>query len=78
MVDGNGNTLIDSAKTIECVGGADTINLRRDVYFEGPLHCEGSAVPPVGPQNATTGVITATADYGAGTYVEELDIKCAE
>ena len=84
MEDDSGNILIDSAKTVVCEGGTDefgaplTINLKRDVFFQGPLNCENGAVPPPKP-DFSLGTITATGSApGTADYVEGIKIKCFE
>jgi hypothetical protein len=76
MVDDTGNILIDSSKTIVCEGGGATTNLKRNVFFQGPLNCENGAVPG----GSSTGSITSTGTGSAGTsvYVESTKIKCFE
>jgi hypothetical protein len=85
MVDDDGDVLIDNGKTIQCKGGLDNDglpfmkNIKRNVFFQGPLNCKDSAVPPdTGPSSSTTGLITATGTGSAGTtpYVEDIKIKC--
>jgi hypothetical protein len=84
MEDDRGNILIDSAKTIVCEGGTDefgaplTINLKRNVFFQGPLNCENGAVPPPKP-DFSLGTITSTGSApGTADYVESTNIKCFE
>jgi hypothetical protein len=74
MVDDDGDVLINSSKTIMC--GGTTVNLKRNVFFQGPLNCESSAVP----SGSSTGTITSTGTGSAGTtpYVETNSIKCFE
>ena len=77
MVDDDGDILIDSAKTVVCAGGGKTTNLKLDVFFEGPLHCENGAVPPPKP-DFSLGTITSTGSAGTSVYVESTKIKCFE
>jgi hypothetical protein len=75
MVDDTGNILIDSSKTIVCEGGGATTNLKRTVFFRGPLNCENGAVPG----GSSTGTITTTGSApGTADYVESTNIKCFE
>jgi hypothetical protein len=74
MVDDDGDVLIDSAKTVVCSGGSQKST--REVYFQSPLNCEGSAVPD---PPFSSGVITATGSApGTADHVEDLTIKCNE
>ena len=82
MVDDDGDVLVDSAKTIVCEGGLNdegmpkTINLKRDVFFQGPLNCENGTVPT---PDFSLGTITSTGSAsGASDYVESTSIKCSE
>jgi len=84
MEDDSGNILIDSSKTIVCEGGLNdegmpkTINLKRNVFFRGPLNCENGAVPPPKP-DFSLGTITSTGTApGTADYVEGMKIKCFE
>jgi len=78
MEDDRGNILIDSAKTVVCKQGGVT-NLKRNVFFQGPLNCENGAVPPPKP-DFSLGTITSTGSGSVGTsvYVENTKIKCFE
>jgi hypothetical protein len=78
MVDDDGDVLIDSSKTVVCEQGV-TMNLKRNVFFRGPLNCENGAVPPPKP-DFSLGTITSTGTGSAGTavYVEDTKIKCFE
>jgi hypothetical protein len=77
MEDDRGNILIDSAKTVVC-GHGMTTNLKRNVFFQGPLNCENGAVPS--PESAfSLGTITSTGSVpGTTDYVESTSIKCFE
>jgi hypothetical protein len=80
MLDDDGDILLNRSKTTVC--GADkTTNVKIGVGFEGPLNCEGSAVPSGGPggrQSLSTGTITSTGTGSLGTpvRVENTRIKC--
>ena len=75
MEDDRGNILIDSAKTVVCEQGV-TMNLKRSVFFQGPLNCENGAVPPPKP-DFSLGMITSTGSArGTADYVENTKIKC--
>jgi hypothetical protein len=77
MEDDRGNILIDSAKTVVCEQGV-TMNLKRNVFFQGPLNCENGAVPPPKP-DFSLGTITSTGSApGTADYVESTKIKCFE
>jgi hypothetical protein len=77
MVDDDGDVLIDSAKIAECNGGSKKVT--REVLIQGPLNCEGSAVPSGSPSGSSTGVIKATGSApGTADYVEDLTIRCRE
>jgi hypothetical protein len=77
MEDDSGNILIDSAKIIVCEQGV-TMNLKRDVFFQGPLNCENGAVPPPKP-DFSLGTITSTGSApGTTDFVEITTIKCTE
>jgi hypothetical protein len=77
MEDDRGNILIDSAKTVVC-GHGMTKNLKRNVFFRGPLNCENGAVPPPKP-DFSLGTITSTGSApGTADYVEGIKIKCFE
>ena len=68
-----GDILIDSRKTIVCEPGKTT-NVMRDVFVEGPLHCESSAVPS---PTFSNGDVTATVSIaGQPDFVEVLNVKC--
>jgi hypothetical protein len=76
MVDDDGDVLIDSAKTAVCKARdqREPTTIRRDVFYQGPLNCADSAVPPSPFSN---GDITATVSIaGQQDYVEILRIKC--
>jgi hypothetical protein len=76
MVDDTGDVLIDSAKVAVCNG--DPKKMERNVPFQSPLNCAGSATPS-GPSGFTTGIITATASApGTGDYTEDHKINCHE
>jgi hypothetical protein len=74
MVDDDGDVLVDSSKTVVCEGGGATTNLKRNVFFQGPLNCENGAVPG----GSSTGTITTTGSTGTSVYVESTSIKCFE
>jgi mannose/fructose/N-acetylgalactosamine-specific phosphotransferase system component IIC len=77
MEDDRGNVLVDSAKTVVCEHGV-TKNLKRDVFFQGPLNCENGVVPPPKP-DFSLGTITSTGSApGTADYVESTKIKCFE
>ena len=77
MEDDRGNILIDSTKTVVCEQGV-TQNLKRNVFFRGPLNCENGAVPPPKP-DFSLGTIAATGSApGTADYVEDIKIKCFE
>jgi hypothetical protein len=77
MEDDRGNILINSAKTVVCGPGVTT-NLKRNVFFPGPLNCENGAVPPPKP-DFSLGTITATGSApGTADYVEDIRLKCFE
>jgi hypothetical protein len=77
MEDDRGNVLVDSANTVVCEQGV-TMNLKRNVFFQGPLNCENGAVPPPKP-GFSLGSITATGSApGTADYVEGIKIKCFE
>ena len=78
MEDDSGNILIDSAKSVVCEQGVTT-NLKRSIFFQGPLNCENGAVPPPKP-SFSLGTITSTGTGSPGTtlYVEDTRIKCFE
>jgi hypothetical protein len=77
MEDARGNILIDSAKTIVCEQGM-TKNVKRNVFFRGPLNCENGAVPPPKP-DFSLGTITSTGSApGTADYVEGIKVKCFE
>jgi hypothetical protein len=77
MEDDRGNILIDSSKIVVCGQGV-TKNLKRDVFFRGPLNCENGAVPPPKP-DFSLGTITVTGSApGTADYVEDIKIKCFE
>jgi hypothetical protein len=77
MEDDSGNILVDSAKTIVCEQGV-TVNLKRIVFFRGPLNCENGAVPSPKP-GFSLGTITSTGSaLGTADYVESTSIKCFE
>jgi len=80
MVDDDGDGIVSGGKNVVCEGGGKTINVKLDVFFQGPLNCENSAVPPSGKPGSSTGTITSTATGSAGTtpYVESTGIKCFE
>ncbi len=80
MVDDDGDVLEDTSKTIVCAGGGKTTNLKTDVFFQSPLNCAGSEVPPSGNPGSSNGVITTTASGSPGTaiVVESTGIKCFE
>jgi hypothetical protein len=75
--DDSGNILIDSAETVVCEQGVTT-NLKRNVFFQGPLNCENGAVPLPKP-DFSLGTITSTGSApGTTDYVENTIIKCVE
>jgi hypothetical protein len=77
MEDDRGNILIDSAKTVVCEQGV-TMNVKRSVFFRGPLNCENGALPPPKP-DFSLGTITSTGSApGTADYVEGIKIKCFE
>jgi len=77
MEDDSGNILIDSAKTIVCEQGV-TMQLERNVFFQGPLNCANGAVPPPKP-GFSVGTITSTGwAPGTADYIEGINIKCFE
>jgi hypothetical protein len=77
MEDDSGNILIDSSKTIVCEQGV-TANLKRNVFFQGPLNCENGAAPSPKP-GFSLGAITSTGSApGTADYVEGIKIKCFE
>jgi cysteine-rich repeat protein len=77
MVDDDGDVLVDSAKIVVCEQGV-TMNLKRSVFFQGPLNCENGAVPPPKP-DFSLGTITSTGSArGTADYVESTRIKCFE
>jgi hypothetical protein len=77
MEDDRGNILIDSAKTVVC-GHGMTTNVKRNVFFQGPLNCENGALPPPKP-GFSLGTITSTGSApGTADYVESTKIKCFE
>ena len=72
MVDDTGDILVNSAKTAVCNGGPKKMD--RNVFFQGPLNCENSAVPD---GVFSTGVVTATVSApGIADYVADLTIRC--
>jgi hypothetical protein len=79
MVDDNGDAVFNDGKTIVCGGGGGTTNVKLDVFFQGPLNCEGGTVPPPKP-GFSLGTITSTGTGSAGStdYVESTSIKCFE
>lgn len=77
MEDDSGNILIDSTKTIVCEQGV-TMQLKRNVFLQGPLNCANGAVPPPKP-DFSVGTITSTGSApGTADYVEGINIKCFE
>jgi hypothetical protein len=77
MEDDGGNILTDSSKIVVCEHGVTT-NLKRDVFFQGPLNCENGAVPPPKP-GFSLGTITSTGSaFGTADYVESTRLKCFE
>jgi hypothetical protein len=80
MVDDGGHIIINRSETAVCSADTTT-NVKIGVGFEGPLNCEGSAVPSGGPgrrQSLSTGTITSTGTGSPGTsvWVENTRIKC--
>jgi len=73
MVDDDGDVLVDSAKIAVCYAG-EGLNMEREVFFQSPLNCAGSAVPT---RQTEAGVITATASAtGQPDYVENHQGRC--
>jgi len=73
MEDDDGDILIDSEKTVVCTHGKAK-NVKMNVFFQSPLNCENSAVPP---PVFTNGDVTATASIaGQPDYVETHTVKC--
>ena len=77
MEDDRGNILIDSAKTIVCRQG-ETINLKRNAFFRGPLNCENGTVPPPKPDFSLGTITSKGSALGTADYVEGIRIKCFE
>jgi hypothetical protein len=72
-----GDILIDSAKIVVCKARDNRVptSVRRDVFYQSPLNCENSDVPP---SPHSTGEITATVSIaGQPDYVEILRTKCS-
>ena len=77
MEDDGGNVLVDSAEIVVCEQGV-TINLKWNVFFQGPLNCENGAVPSPKP-GFSLGTITSTGwVFLTANYVESTSIKCFE
>jgi len=77
MEDERGNILIDSAKTVVCEQGV-TMNIKRNVFFKGPLNCENGAVPPPKPDFSLGTITSIGSAPGTADYVESTRIKCFE
>jgi hypothetical protein len=78
MLDDDGDGVFNDGKKIVCEGGDVTTNVKLDVFFRGPLNCEGSALPPPKP-DFSLGTITSTGSASGTTdYVESIRIKCSE
>jgi hypothetical protein len=77
-VDDDGDGVFNDGKIIVCEGGGGTINVKLDVFFQGPLNCENEALPPPKP-GFSLGTITSTGSApGTTDYVEITRIKCFE
>jgi hypothetical protein len=55
-----------------------TKNVKRNVFFRGPLNCENGAVSPPEP-GFSLGTITSTGSApGTADSVEDIRLKCFE
>jgi hypothetical protein len=77
MVDDDGDVLVNSAEVVVCEQGV-TMNLKRNVFFRGPLNCENGAVPPPKPGFSVGTITTTGSASGTADYVEGIKIKCFE
>jgi hypothetical protein len=77
MEDDRNNILIHSSKTVVCGQGV-TKNLKRNVFFRGPLNWENGAVPPSKPGFSTGTIAITGAAPLAPYYYESTRIKCFE
>jgi hypothetical protein len=75
MEDDRHNILIDSAKLAVCEQGVTT-NLKRNVFFQGPLNCEFGAMPPPKPDFSLGTIKSTVSTPGTADYVERTKIKC--
>ena len=82
MVDDNGDVLISNGKTRVCKFDDGEANIKRAVFFNSPLNCEGG-VPPYG--GSSLGIIESTGSTftvpggfptGVTPYEEDTQIKC--
>jgi hypothetical protein len=67
--------IFNDGKNIVCEGGAPSVNVKMDVFFESPEDCKDGAVPPNGK---TTAVVptTGTGSPGTSPFVTDTQIKC--
>ena len=65
MDDQNGNNLINNGKNgVQCKNdgeGGNDVSFKRDVLFQGPMNCAGSAVPNRNSNTDIDTVVTASA-----------------
>jgi hypothetical protein len=77
MTDDDGDVLIGpSCKTIVCEGGGGSKNVKRNVFFAGPLNCADSAVPD-GQSNGKI-LTVGTGSDDTAPFVTDTNIKCFE